>query len=66
MGEKDLIWHMLNSYRSGTIETSLLATDGNNNPNAMNAVFAVFPRIAASLNAPRETLAGGELKNPTF
>ena len=51
MREDSLVWQLLNSARHGTLDTSLVATDGNNNPNTMNSVFGVLDRIVASLKA---------------
>lgn len=51
MRKDSLIWQLLNSSRPGTIDTSLIATDGNNNPNTMNSVYGVLDRVVVSLLA---------------
>lgn len=51
MRESTIIRQLLNTSPPGTIDTSLVATDGNNNPNTMNAIYGVLERIAVSLQA---------------
>jgi cytochrome c5 len=50
----NLLYYLLNYAEPGTLDTSLVATDGNNNPNTMNSVYQLLPRIVASLNSPKE------------
>lgn len=45
---------LLNYAEPGTLDTSLVATDGNNNPNTMNSVYQLLPRIIVSLESPAE------------
>lgn len=58
----NLLYYLLNYAEPGTLDTSLVATDGNNNPNTMNSVYQVLPRIAASLNSPAEETPDGPLE----
>ena len=51
MRESSIIRQLLNTSYPGTIDTSLVATDGNNNPNTMNAIYGVIERINVSLVA---------------
>jgi hypothetical protein len=39
------VYHVLDSQPPGTIDTSLVASDNINNPNTMNAIFAVPARL---------------------
>ena len=50
----NLLWYITNYAEPGTLDTSLVATDGNNNPNTMNSVFQLLPRVLVSLQSPRE------------
>ncbi len=43
----DFLYELLNATPRGTIDTSLIATDNNNNPNAMNPIFNVGARLGA-------------------
>jgi hypothetical protein len=61
MPEDSLLSQLFNSSRPGTLDTSLLATDGNNNPNTMNAVFDILSRVGISLKVKPERLTGGAL-----
>jgi hypothetical protein len=53
----DYIYQLLEASLPGTLDTSLLPTDSINNPNTMNAVFSVGPRLARSLRTPAEIMA---------
>lgn len=54
-GEDSFLWQFVASQQPGTIDTSLVSTDHINNPNTINAVFGVNPRLArAKLNPPEE------------
>ena len=53
VGRTNFLWHYLASQQPGTIDTSMVATDQINNPNAMNAIFEMPARILrAQLNPP--------------
>jgi hypothetical protein len=50
------IYQHLASSKPGTLDTSLIPTDSLNNPNTMNAIFNVFPRLKRSFITPAEKL----------
>ncbi len=50
----NLLWYLTNYAEPGSLDTSLVATDGVNNPNTMNSVFQVLPRLVVSLLSPSE------------
>ena len=50
----NFIYHLLDSQPPGTIDTSLIASDNINNPNTMNAIFAVPQRVQRAYANPRE------------
>jgi mono/diheme cytochrome c family protein len=60
----NFIYHILDSQPPGTIDTSLIASDSINNPNAMNSVFNLPQRVLLSLRNPKETLDGASLTQP--
>ena len=53
------LWEMLNAQPPGTSDTSRVATDHINNPNAVNAIFDLEARFAAAVP---EKMAGGETR----
>ncbi len=54
---------IFNTYRPGTLDTSLISTDSINNPRTMNAFYALPARMAVAKRWGKETLAGGGLNN---
>lgn len=54
----NFLWEMVNAQPPGTSDTSRIATDHNNNPNVMNAIFNLDARLA---EARSERMAGGNL-----
>ena len=58
----NLIYYLTSYAEPGSLDTSLVATDGNNNPNTMNGVFQVLPRLIASFQSPMETQSPDTLK----
>lgn len=66
MKKSNVLWHVINSPEPGALDTSLLATDGNNNPNTMNAVFGLPARLGAALAAPRETVSQDTMAMPVM
>lgn len=62
--EDNFVYHLLDSQPPGTIDTSLIASDNINNPNAMNSVFNVPQRVVRSFINPPETLSGDSLRQP--
>lgn len=58
--QASFVYQMLDSAKPGTVDTSLLATDGNNNPTAINPLFQLSARLArAQKNRPEQVSAGG-------
>ncbi len=55
-------WEMLKTQPAGTSDTSRIATDHINNPNAINPIFLLGERLSAG---QEETLAGDALHLPT-
>jgi len=54
----DFFYYLLGSARPGAVDTSIIATDNNNNPNMVNAIF----ELPARLGIAREvTVDGGAL-----
>jgi hypothetical protein len=56
------VYQLLDQTPRGTLDTSLIATDGINNPNAMNPLFNVGARLA---EGTPEKMANGALLLPT-
>jgi len=59
--EGGFLWEMLKAQPPGTSDTSRVATDHINNPNAINAIFILGERLRI---AQEETLAGDTLRLP--
>ena len=55
------LYELLNETPRGTVDTSLIATDGNNNPNAMNPLFNVGARLSM---ATEERMGEGARRLP--
>ena len=62
--EDNFVYHLLDSQPPGTIDTSLIASDNINNPNAMNAIFNVPQRVVRSFINPPEVLSGDSVRQP--
>jgi len=63
--QKDnFVYHLLDSQPPGTIDTSLIASDNINNPNAMNSIFNLPQRVVRSFVNPPEMLWGDSLRQP--
>jgi hypothetical protein len=41
----DFLYHVLEAAKPGTVETSIIATDNNNNPNIINSIYNVAARL---------------------
>jgi hypothetical protein len=59
-------FQLFHTSRPGSLDTSLVSSDGINNPRTMNAVYALGPRMALAKAWGKETLTGGELNNKQF
>ncbi len=57
----NFMYHILESAHPGTVETSIIATDNNNNPNIINSIYNVRARLAI---ATEETMAGPAVDFP--
>jgi hypothetical protein len=55
------LYELLNETPRGTVDTSLIATDGNNNPNAMNPLFNIGARLGV---ATEERMGAGARRLP--
>ena len=62
----NFIYHILESQPPGTVDTSLVASDNINNPNAMNSVFNLRQRVLVSLRNPKEQLNGASSGLPAI
>jgi hypothetical protein len=65
-GQTNFMYQLAHSYRPGAMDTSLISTDGINNPRTMNAVYAFMARMGMAKKIGEEKLAGGELDNKQF
>ena len=54
---RNFLWQMINAQPPGTSDTSRIATDHINNPNAINAIFDLNARVKAAGLLPAETMA---------
>jgi hypothetical protein len=59
--DSSFFYELLQTQPPGTSDTSRIATDHNNNPNAMNAIFNVGARLKV---AQHEQIAGGAVNLP--
>lgn len=65
-GQKNFMYQLTHTYRPGTMDTSLVSTDGINNPRTMNGLYSVMARMGMAATIGHEQLAGGELDNKQF
>jgi len=65
-GQTNFMYQLVNTYRPGTMDTSLVSTDNINNPRSMNAVYAFMARMGLANRLWHEKLAGGERNNKQF
>ncbi len=65
-GRTNYMFQLAHTFRPGTMDTSLVSTDGINNPRTMNAVYEFVARMAIAKRLGSEKLAGGELDNKQF
>ncbi len=57
----DFMYHVLEGANPGTVETSIIATDNNNNPNIINSIYNVAARLKV---ATEEEVAGNSILMP--
>jgi hypothetical protein len=65
-GQTNFMYQLVNTYRPGSMDTSLVSTDNINNPRSMNAVYEFVSRMGLADRLGHEKLAGGELNNKQF
>jgi len=65
-GRTNYMYQLAHTYRPGSMDTSLVSTDGINNPRTMNAVYSFMARLGMAKRIGSEKLAGGELDNKQF
>lgn len=62
-GRTNFMYQLVNTYRMGTMDTSLVSTDNINNPRTMNAIYAFSARMGLADRLWHEKLMGGQLNN---
>jgi hypothetical protein len=65
-GRQNYMYQLAHTFRPGSMDTSLVSTDGINNPRTMNAVYDFVARMGLAKRIGSEKLAGGELDNKQF
>ena len=65
-GQKNFMYQLARTFRPGSMDTSLISTDGINNPRTMNAVYDFPSRMGMAARIGDEKLAGGGLNNKQF
>jgi len=65
-GQKNFMYQLAHTFRPGSMDTSLISTDGINNPRTMNAVYDFPSRMGIAARIGDEKLAGGGLDNRQF
>jgi len=65
-GQKNFMYQLVNTYRAGSMDTSLVSTDNINNARTMNAVYDFMARMGLADRLWHEHLAGGEVNNKQF
>ena len=63
---ENYVYHLLDSQPPGTIDTSLIASDNINNPNAMNSVFNLPQRVVRSFLNPAEIQGHAAFTQPAL
>jgi hypothetical protein len=64
--QTNFVYQLLETYRPGALDTSLVSTDYIDNPRTMNAVYYLLPRVELAQRHGHERLAGGGLDNKQF
>jgi hypothetical protein len=65
-GQKNFMYQLARTFRPGSMDTSLISSDGINNPRTMNAVYDFKSRMGLAAHIGDEKLAGGGLDNKQF
>jgi hypothetical protein len=64
--QTNFVFQLLQTYRPGALDTSLVSTDYIDNPRTMNAVYYLLPRVELAHRRGHERLSGGGLANKQF
>jgi hypothetical protein len=62
----NFMYQLVQTYRPGAMDTSLVSTDNINNPRTMNAVYSLKARLDIARYIGHEELSGGERNNKQF
>ena len=62
----NFMYQLVQTYRPGAMDTSLVSTDNINNPRTMNAVYSLKARLEMAKRIGHEELSGGERNNRQF
>ncbi|MEP6678449.1 MAG: hypothetical protein ABJB78_04065 [Betaproteobacteria bacterium] len=62
-GRTNFMYQLAHTFRPGSMDTSLVSSDGINNPRTMNAVYSFMARLGMAKRLGTEKLAAGELHN---
>ncbi|MDB5686337.1 MAG: hypothetical protein JWR77_926, partial [Rhizorhabdus sp.] len=62
----NFMYQLVQTYRPGAMDTSLVSTDNINNPRTMNAVYSLGDRLTIAKQLGHERLAGGGKDNKQF
>jgi hypothetical protein len=65
-GRKNFMYQLAHTFRPGSMDTSLISTDGIDNPRTMNALYDFPARMGVAARIGGERLAGGGLDNRQF
>jgi len=64
--KQNFMYQLVQTYRPGAMDTSLVSTDNINNPRTMNAIYSLQPRLEMGKRIGHEKLSGGEQNNKQF
>ena len=64
--KENFMYQLVQTYRPGAMDTSLVSTDNINNPRTMNAVYSLKARLDKARYIGHEELSGGEKNNKQF
>jgi len=64
--KQNFMYQLVQTYRPGAMDTSLVSTDNINNPRTMNAVYSLKARLEIAKRLGHEELSGGEKNNKQF
>ncbi len=62
----NFMYQLVQTYRPGAMDTSLVSTDNINNPRTMNAVYNLKARLEIAKHIGHEKITGGEQDNRQF